>query len=217
MQSRVGWSPEFPFLPWIGFVKGGAGSNGGLTIGGRKPSLGCLVMYPPTFSTRHRSNERLRRLRERFGPDVRAHEVDHDEDHLTSTHPRFSPVRTFFLGQVWWVDRAALGDRRPYREGSSHLPALVTRKQEISGAPVECAPSGRGRSGQAGGAEVFVPADCMERLSTETVFHLLYRRPVSRAAFSADVGKISGSDLQRLSAQLERLRRDPSSGGAADV
>ena len=80
--------------------------------------------------------ERLRRLRLRFGDKVRERQVDHDHEHLTGTRFEQIPVRTFFLGEVWWVDRYALGDCRPHREGSSHRPALVTRRQEAPHEPV---------------------------------------------------------------------------------
>jgi len=53
--------------------------------------------------------ERLRRLRLRFGDKVRERQVDHDHEHVTGTRFEQIPVRTFFLGEVWWVDRVCAG------------------------------------------------------------------------------------------------------------
>lgn len=144
----------------------------------------------------HRVAERLRRLRLRFGDKVRERHVDHDHEHLTGTRFEQIPVRTFFLGEVWWVDRFALGDCRPHREGSSHRPALVTRRQEGPHEPVEMAPSGR-RS-PAGRSDLYFEARQPPEKLQEGVFLLLYRRPVGREWIGSRMGSVGGMDKQRL-------------------
>jgi hypothetical protein len=135
-------------------------------------------------------------LRVRFGDKVRERNVDHDHERLTGTRFEHMPVRTFFLGEVWWVDRFALGDCRPHREGSSHRPALVTRRQEFPHEPVEMAPSVR-RSLAGRGDLCFEAQQPPENLQ-EGVFLLLYRRPVGREWVGGPMGAIGGMDKQRL-------------------
>jgi hypothetical protein len=152
-----------------------------------------------------REAERLRRLRDRFGEGVREHQVDHDHDHLTSTRRERVPVRTFFLGETWWAERFALGECRSCRESSSHRPALVTRREERPYEPIEMAPSARRAPGDIG--EVcFRPAEPPEGLQEETLFLLLYRRPVGRDCIGAPMGAIGGADKQRLQRLLDLLR-----------
>ena len=152
---------------------------------------------------------RLRRLRDRFGAGVHARHVDHDQDHLTSTRRDHVGDRTFFLGEIWWVERPAMGDYRPHRAGSNHLPGLVTRRQESAGVAVECAPAGRGGGGPSmQGA--FEPRQPAPGLYAATVFHVLYRRPVARTAFGAPIGKLSGADVQRLAAAVQAPTRPAS-------
>ncbi len=140
--------------------------------------------------------ERLRRLRLRFGEKVRERNVDHDHERLTGTRFEHIPERTFFLGEVWWVDRFALGDCRPHREGSSHRPAMVTRRQESPHEPVEMAPSARRPlAGQSG--LCFQAQQPPERLE-EGVFLLHYRRPVGREWVGSPLGSVGGMDKQRL-------------------
>jgi len=154
---------------------------------------------------RSRVAERLRRLRNRFGERVRGHQVDHDHDHLTSTRREHVPVRTFFLGEIWWVERFALGECRPGREGSSHSLALVTRREERPYEPVEMAPSAR-RAPRDIGEVCFHPAEPPERLQEETLFLVLYRRPVGRDCIGAPMGAVGAADKQRLQRLLDLLR-----------
>ncbi len=156
--------------------------------------------------------ERLRRLREDFGPGAHDWNVDDDHDHLTSTRPEHVSLRTFFLGEIWWAGRYALGDRRPHPEGSSHRPALVTRRQAQPYAPVEMAPSAR-HAPQDIDELCFRPGDPPEGLREETWFLLPYRRPVSRDCLGGPMGTINGKEKQAL-AELLHLLRWPEKGGA---
>ena len=153
----------------------------------------------------NRVSERLRRLREEFGAGVHDRQVDHDHEHLTSTRRDLVPVRTFFLGEIWWADRHALGDPRPHREGSSHLPALVTKRERLAGEPVETAPSAR-HAPEDIDELCFRPSGPPDGLYAETTFLLPYRRPVARESFGAKLATITGSDKARLSQLLDCLR-----------
>ncbi len=144
--------------------------------------------------------KRLRRLRERFGKAVRDNQVEHDHDNLTSTRPRH-----IYLGELLWSERWSLGDYRLYREGSSHLPALVTLEAGPE-TPVEMAP-GRAR----------VPPDISEfclrsprftkGISEQTCFLLPYRRPVERRSIGAPMRALNGRGKQELAEMLRYLRQ----------
>jgi len=151
----------------------------------------------------NRVGERLRRLRERFGEGVQDRHVDDDHDNLTSPRPEHIPLRTFFLGEIWWTHRISL-DRRPYRDGSSHLPALVTRKQPCPGEPVEIAPA-RQRNAVSSSRTDFEAAG-IAGLWSETVFSLTLRRPVARTAVGHQLATLNGLDKQRLARAMEALR-----------
>jgi hypothetical protein len=153
----------------------------------------------------NRVTERLRRLRERFGEGVGEREVDHAYLHLTGTELRHVPLRTFFLGEIWWADRSALGDRRPHGEGSSHIPALVTRRESRPHEPVELAPSAR-RAPSEIGELCFRAMEPPGGLERETWFLLPYRRPVSRQWIDRHMGKLAGRDVRDLAAALAYLR-----------
>ena len=149
--------------------------------------------------------ERLRRLRDRFGGDILEHQVDHDHDHVTSTRREHVPVRKFFVGEIWWADRYALGDRRPYREDSSHLPALVTRREDLPHEPIEMAPSAQ-RASDTADERCFRATEPPEGLLVETVFLLPHRRPVARYCLGAPMGVLRGEDKQLLVQAMEALR-----------
>jgi len=158
---------------------------------------------------RIRSNrvaERLRRLRERFGEDVREHQVDHDHDNITSTKRDLISVRTFYLGEIWWAERYALGNQRSHREGGSHIPALVTRREAQASAPIEMAPSA-----QRAPADIdelcFCTRELPEGLREETWFLLPYRRPVARHAIGAPMGSISAAEKQWLAQMILKFER----------
>jgi hypothetical protein len=149
--------------------------------------------------------ERLRRLREKFGEGIHDHQVDHNQDHLTSTRPEHVPLRTFYLGEIWWVDRCALGDWRPYREGSSYRPALVTRREPRPHEPIEMAPSARQAPGDIDKL-CFRATEPPEELQAGTWFLLPYRRPVSRQWLGGSMGALSGRGKQQLAELLGLLR-----------
>lgn len=152
----------------------------------------------------NRVAERLRQLREKFGKGIQDCNVDDDHDHLTSTWREHVPERTFFLGEIWWADRYALGDRRPYRAGSSHCPALVTSREECPHVPVETAPS---RPRFPGDAEpTHFDASAVAGLSMGTVFVLELRRPVARMDFSHHMATLDSAEKQRLARLLDALR-----------
>ena len=154
----------------------------------------------------NRVSERLRRLREEFGAGVHDRQVDHDHEHLTSTRRDLVPVRTFFLGEIWWAERYALGECRPYCEGSSHRPALVTCREPQPYAPVEMAPSAR-RAPDDIDELCFRAEEPPDGLHEETWFLLPYRRPVSREGIGAPLGVLCGKDKQELAQRMEFLRR----------
>jgi hypothetical protein len=148
--------------------------------------------------------DRIKRLRDRFGHLVKEREVDHDHDHLTGTRREQLSRRTFFLGEVWTAARDAIGNRGPHQDGS--VPALVTRRQEASFAPVEMAP-GANRAPEDIDTLCFLPAGGCDGCDPETVFLLPYRRPVYRDSIGAPIGKLQGADVQELARMLDFMRK----------
>jgi hypothetical protein len=151
---------------------------------------------------------RLRRVRHRFGKGVGARQVDDDHDHLTGTRREQVPKRTFFLGEIWWAERAGLGESRPRPESASHVPALVTERQDEPGERVELAPGtpGRPRNPDAIWFEVLEPPG---GLRAGTGFLLSFRRPVGRERIGAPIGALNGREKQRLSVVLGGLSGSP--------
>lgn len=154
----------------------------------------------------HRIAQRLQKLRARFGRGVRERNLDHDQEHLTSTRREHVPERTFFLGEIWWAERFALGDHRPHRASSSHLPALVTRREAQPHAAIEIAPASL-RTPEDTGALCFRPIAPPEGLDAATVFLLAYRQPMERENIGAPMGRLAGRDVQNLAGALDAARR----------
>jgi hypothetical protein len=150
--------------------------------------------------------ERIRRLRERFGPGVNAYDVDDDFENLTSALPKHVPNRTFFLGEIWWADRFALGEHRPHSERSSHRPALVTLRESRPFEPVEMAPSAH-RAPEEIAEFCFCATEPVAALNEETWFLVPYRRPISRGWIGWPMGSISSKDKQGLAKLLALLKQ----------
>ena len=124
---------------------------------------------------------------------------------ITGTRREDVPVREFFLGEIWWADREALGDQRTHARRGTRLPALVTRHQTSTYAPVEMA-----RSDPCPPDDInelcFRPEPCPDALREGTVFLLPYRRPVARDDIGSKLATINSGDKQRLAELLAYLR-----------
>jgi len=147
----------------------------------------------------NRVAERLRRLRVRFGEGIREQQVDYDHESLTRARSEHVPLRTFYLGEIWWADRYAFGDHRASREGSSHLPALITERQPEPDEPVEGAPPfpRRLRVPEAEGMSKF-EVSAREGAERSWLFALALRGPVPRSGFSGYLAALAGRDKQAL-------------------
>ena len=160
------------------------------------------ITYDPR-SIEERLRKARARLQSQFGVGVGEWNLDHDQDHLTSTDRRSVLSRKFFLGEVWWVERPAFGDYRPCLATSSHTPGLVTRREDRSTQPVEMAPlhprGGRGGRG-------FVP-ESTAGLESGPGFALALRRPIAREEIGAPLATLNGKEKQRLSVEVEASRR----------
>lgn len=159
-----------------------------------------------THEIRQRKNRiaaRLERLRKDLPAAWKESQVDKDHTSVTSDHPSFSWVRTYYLGEICWVERTSWPVERTQTAGQRTAPraAIVLERQNLPGEPVKMAPGMR--HAPANTSELcFQAQDNVKRLEPGTIFVLPFYRPIQRVAVLGHFATLSGKDKQRLAQEV---------------
>ncbi len=171
-------------------------------------------------SKRAKIENRLKKLRKRFGADINEDSLDKDFTGITSDDLGCIGVRTFFTGEIFWVGREGWQGCGGFYTNTTrdHHPGLVLRKQMMQYQPVEMVPGSKRQYPYLADkqpATLFQPeTDITWKIPgrdrpDEQFFVLEYRRPVARTHISFSLGRLQHADTVRLQTVMRKIEQHP--------
>ncbi len=162
---------------------------------------------------------RLNELRARVSHGNRNARFDKDLENITSDRADDIPLRTFFAGEIFWVERLGWPGCGGFYTNlkKKHHPGLVTCKNTAPYSPIEMIPGSTSETAKYWNQEhqnYFEPQDSIkpttEREQPEQQFFVLdYQRPVARTHIEAHLGTLCFKDIQRLQQSLRKWTNQP--------
>lgn len=162
--------------------------------------------------------KRLKKLRKRFASMLHEKDLDKDFAEITADDNAHIADRTFFAGEIFWVEREGWQGCGGFHTNASrdHHPGLVVRKQGQPHQPVAMVP---GSTKQYRYLKNGRPAACFHpekniawKISnrdhpSEQYYVLDYRRPVARSHIGFPLGRLQHSDTIRLQRAVQRIEQ----------
>ena len=162
---------------------------------------------------------RLDELRQRVRHGTRNAKFNKDLEHITSDLKSDIQIRTFFVGEIFWVEREGWKGCGGFYSNTAkeHHPGLVTRKTHSPYSPVDMVPGSSSEEARYWNQQqciYFDPQEAIkltyERDTPETQYYVLdYHRPVARDYMSGHLGNLRFGDIQRLQQALRKTPPTP--------